>query len=42
MGEEVLPKVDAVTSVEDNNGKVVLHGIGRVTYSRIINQVESL
>ena len=42
MGSEVLPKVDAVTAVEDENGEVILLGFGGAAYDRRITQYESL
>ena len=42
MGTTVLPKVDAVTAVEDSNGRVVLIGMGGVAYDRHTTQHEEL
>lgn len=42
MGTQVLPKVDAVTAMEDKDGRVVLLGFGGVAYDRRITQYESL
>ena len=42
MGTEVLPSVDAVTSVEDSEGRVVLLGLGNAVYDRRKTQNESL
>jgi len=42
MGTAVLPKVDAVTAVEDSNGRVVLIGMGGVAYDRRTTQHEAL
>ena len=42
MGTRTLPKVDAVTAVEDENGEVILLGVGNATYDRRIAQYESL
>ena len=42
MGTQVLPKVDAITAMEDEDGKVVLLGFGGVAYDRRITQNESL
>ena len=42
MGTEVLPSVDAVTAVEDADGRVVLLGIGNAAYDRRKTQYESL
>jgi hypothetical protein len=42
MGNKVLPSVDAVTAVEDTEGRVVLLGIGEAAYDRRITQHEAL
>ena len=42
MGTAVLPKVDAVTAVEDSNGRVVLIGMRGVAYDRRTTQHEAL
>ena len=42
IGSSVLPSVDAVTVVEDSEGKVVLLGIGEASYDRRTTQYESL
>ena len=42
MGTKLLPSVDAVTSVEDSEGRVVLLGLGNAAYDRRKTQNESL
>ena len=42
MGSVVLPIVDAVTAVEDSDGRVVLIGVGKAGYDRRTTQYESL
>ena len=42
MGGEVLPSVDAVTSVEDLAGRIVLIGLGNSAYDRRTTQHEAL
>ncbi len=42
MGGVTLPKVDAVTAVENDRGEVVLLGVGGVTYDRRTTQYEAL
>ena len=42
MGTEVLPSVDAVTAVEDSEGRVVLLGLGNAAYDRWKTHKESL
>ena len=42
MGSEVLPTVDAVTAVEDEDGRVILLGIGEAAFDRRTTQHESL
>ena len=41
MGTEVLPSVDAVTAVEDSEGRVLLLGLGNAAYDRRKTQNES-
>ena len=42
MGTEVLPSVDAVTTVKDAEGRSVLLGIGNAAFDRRTTQNESL
>ena len=42
MGSITLPKVDAITAVNDKRGNVVLLGFGNLSYDRRIAQNESL
>ena len=42
MGSEVLPSVDAVTAVEDSEGRVVLLGLGEAAFDRRVTQTEAL
>ena len=42
MGTEVLPSVDAVTAVDDKDGRTILLGIGRAAFDRRTTQFESL
>ena len=42
MGNSVLPTVDAVTAMQDNEGKTVLVGIGDTSYDRRTTQYEAL
>ena len=42
MGSVNLPFVDAVTAVEDSDGRVVLIGVGEAGYDRRTTQFESL
>ena len=42
MGTLTLPKVDAITAVNDSKGKVMLLGVGNVTYDVRHTQYESL
>ena len=42
MGSSVLPTADAVTAVEDKDGRVVLLGLGGTAYDHRTTQIESL
>ena len=42
MGSITLPRVDAITAVNDSRGNVVLLGVGAVTYDCRLTQYESL
>ena len=42
MGSEVLPSVDAVTAVNDSEGRVILLGVGEAAFDRRVTQYESL
>ena len=42
MGRSVLPTADAVTAVEDTDGRVVLLGLGDSAYDHRTTQTESL
>ena len=42
MGSSVLPTADAVTAVEDMDGRVVLLGLGDSAYDHRTTQTESL
>ena len=41
MGSEVLLSVDAVTAVNDSEGRVILLGVSEAAFDRRITQYES-
>ena len=41
MGSEVLPSVDAITAVEDLEGRVVLLVLGEAAFDRRVTQNEA-